>query len=456
MAYNHLDRISAASLGKPRELPSGAVVYHAVLATEGVLQYKRNGVIFRERVPASTLRDPAFLAGLERAPVTIEHIKRPNRRGQRLVDAANAKEEIHGDVANVRYVEGVGLVGEVALRTQDALTYVKRGGWGISLSYVVEPEDMDLTPGIDPVYGEYHATQMRRLPNSLCITTNARSHGAQLRLDSANEDLYIQDDDMALPPKKQDPSTEAPAEGEQKPAAQGAPAAAPAEGEQKPAGDMPAEGAPGEMPEQDDPTGEEAPGAEGAAMGEGGNPQPTEQPIPPRSLPTDTPPAPTMLDEQQVNQIADLVASRVIQPLLAMLSTNFGEGSMFAASLGRIGSLGDRFDGLLAAPRLDSGNSDEAALERLLERRMNVEKLANLMNIPADQRGHGWRDLEKHLVRAVGGPMAAERLDSAGSEDLAEIVITMGLRNAEASRGNPPAKTDDGNAKRVEYIPVRS
>ena len=189
---------SVGILGEPQTRPDGTVLLMGRLAKPGILPYHdQAGNVRRELVPESTLRDPAWLRSVARAPVTLEH---PVRDGELVdVDPDNVSDFGVGDVdGRVDVDEDDFVVIRLATRRRDAIDSIRRGD-AVELSPGYNCST-DPTPGIHPVFGAYDAIQVSRRCNHVALTDMARGgHDIGLRRDSA---LLVQARDSNQPPQE--------------------------------------------------------------------------------------------------------------------------------------------------------------------------------------------------------------------------------------------------------------
>lgn len=190
---------SVGILGSPKVRPDGTLLVMGRLAKPGILHYRDGlGGVRRELVTDETLRDPAWLRTVARAPATYEH---PVRDGELVdVDPDNVSEFGVGDVdGRVDVDEDDYVVIRMAVRRRDAVTAVRTGD-AVELSPGYDC-DTDPTPGVHPVFGEYDAIQVRRRCNHVAITERGRGgHDVGIRRDSAllvqERDITPQEDEM--------------------------------------------------------------------------------------------------------------------------------------------------------------------------------------------------------------------------------------------------------------------
>jgi hypothetical protein len=151
------------------------------IAKPGIMVYRdASGKVTRELVPQSTLEDPEFLASLENKPLTVEH-------PPVMLTPENIGEYRKGMVlAPVRF-EGGYVVAPIQVDDAAAIAAMKAGKVELSPGYEV---DLDPTPGVDPVYGPFDATQAKRYGGNHTALCDKARGGADIRLlrtDSAVE-----------------------------------------------------------------------------------------------------------------------------------------------------------------------------------------------------------------------------------------------------------------------------
>jgi hypothetical protein len=171
--------------------PEGFLQTRGVVAKEGILTYYRDGKVFREYVPAETLKEAEHLDSVQGLPITRRH---PSK-GE--VDAENAKAEMRGFTMGPATVvnDGEDTLVDCGIKLTDkaVVSDVQAGVVELSLGYKAR---LDMTPGT--WRGQhYDAVQRKRINNHLAIVESARAgHKARLRLDSAHN--MIEEEGMEL------------------------------------------------------------------------------------------------------------------------------------------------------------------------------------------------------------------------------------------------------------------
>lgn len=399
-------------LTHPRRLSSGGWVYPGIIAHPGVLKYRRaDGSVRRELVLPEDLHNPATLASLERAPVTLEHVPGD------VVDLHNADSSAEGDVANVRPDEQ-GTYGEVAIRTPRGLAYiaeVRRKKGKVGLSPVYETPQYDPRPGVHPLYGEYDARQGPRIYNSVAVVANPRGVNAHLRLDS--EDAYVEEGPV-------DPNEMKKPEGEQpaaKPEGEGAAPSEKPEGEGAAPGQKPAEG-PGEMPPSDDPTSEEAaPGAPG---------QPPAVSAPPTLSPESL-----LLKESIMAEIRGLLLGHTDGMSKMILDACKPTLDSFGQHASALGGYATQLSSVFGR-RADSDAAPEVAY---FKSRTALEALADQMRLPADMRSDDLLAFKRNIARVARPNLRAD----ASEEYVDGVLDALDLKPREVVRRE--TKTDSAD-----------
>lgn len=201
--HARLDRIT---LGKASLDSEGLLRAPAVLAVEGVHEYRTANGIRREYVPADVLADAEGVATLEGVPVVFLH---PTDHPEGLVTADTAQRHAVGAVAGTPRMEGGELKARLLVHRRDAIDALERGTRELSCGYWAQ---VDATPGVwtdaNGIQHAYDVKQVRRVYNHVAIVPAGR-HGSRARvyLDS-HEGAAVQtgpEDDpsfSATPPKE--------------------------------------------------------------------------------------------------------------------------------------------------------------------------------------------------------------------------------------------------------------
>lgn len=357
-------------LTHPRRLSSGGWVYPGIIAHPGVLKYRRaDGSVRRELVLPEDLHNPATLASLERAPVTLEHVPGD------VVDLHNADSSAEGDVANVRPDEQ-GTYGEVAIRTPRGLAYiaeVRRKKGKVGLSPVYETPQYDPRPGVHPLYGEYDARQGPRIYNSVAVVANPRGANAHLRLDS--EDAYVEEGPVD-PNEMNKPEGEQPVE---KPEGEGA---APPE---KPEGE-------GAAPGQES--------AEAPEVEEGGAPG---QPPAVAAPPTLSPEA-LLLKESIMAEIRGLLLGHTDGMSKMILDACKPTLDSFGQHASALGGYANQLSSVFGR-RADSDAAPEVAY---FKTRTALEALADQLRLPAEMRPDDLLAFKRNIARTARPSLRAD------------------------------------------------
>ncbi len=158
----------------------GTLLCSGYACREGVLEYVRNGKVWREYVPLKTIQDSA--PGLARLTVTTPH---PTENGEPVeVTPENFAKYGAGDTDGTVIVgDGGYTMVRLAVRRADGLEAIDAGTHELSPGYRAR---IDATPGVHPVFGAYDAVQVERRYNHLAIVPKARGGSSiRLRADSA-------------------------------------------------------------------------------------------------------------------------------------------------------------------------------------------------------------------------------------------------------------------------------
>jgi hypothetical protein len=174
--HARLDRIT---LGKASLDSEGLLRAPAVLAVEGVHEYRTASGTRREYVPADVLADAESVATLEGVPVVFLH---PTDHPEGLVTAQTAQKHAVGAVAGTPRMEGGELKARLLVHRRDAIDALERGTRELSCGYWAQ---VDATPGIwtdaDGVQHAYDVKQVRRVYNHVAIVPAGR-HGSRARV----------------------------------------------------------------------------------------------------------------------------------------------------------------------------------------------------------------------------------------------------------------------------------
>ena len=173
-----LERIDKTSVKISR---SGLVTMSGTMTKVGVFEYKRiDGSIVRElRLPEDVFSQES-MDSFNNIPVTNGH------PSVGLLDASNAKKfavGMTGDKTTKR--EDTFLENELTVFDEKTINEIKNGKKELSLGYNL---NIDNTPGVHPVYGQYDAIQKDIRGNHLAIVTGARAgREAVLHMDSGED-----------------------------------------------------------------------------------------------------------------------------------------------------------------------------------------------------------------------------------------------------------------------------
>lgn len=159
---------------------NGYLRIDGIAAHVGILEYMdEDGSIIREFVPEETLFEPASLASLSGAPVTLQH-------PPEMVSPANYAKYSQGSVNGSPSADGENLMVPMSVIGNDALHAIESGVNELSPGYSV---DLDETPG-EWKGQQYDRVQRNRRYNHLAIVDEARGGKVcSLRFDGkTNED----------------------------------------------------------------------------------------------------------------------------------------------------------------------------------------------------------------------------------------------------------------------------
>jgi len=165
-------------LKAPHKRPDGSLLCEAIVCREGIHEYRQaDGSVRRELVTREAVDSTAATVG--RATVTDEH-------PAEFVTPDNVKEYGVGDVDGEVYVDedkqGAFVRVRTAVRRRDAIDGLGSGRLrDVSPGYKVQ---LDMTPGVHPVFGRYDARQLARVVNHLALTSRGRGHDVPIRADS--------------------------------------------------------------------------------------------------------------------------------------------------------------------------------------------------------------------------------------------------------------------------------
>lgn len=159
-----------------------------IVGRVGIQEYRQpDGSIRRElRLPEDVFHADA-LASMKGKPITVTHPKagRVTSKDAHRVTVGTMLTEGKQDEDNLRT--------EIVIHSPDAMGTSRQ----LSLGYKC---DMDETPGVHPIYGEYHARQTKIRVNHLSVVPVARAGAiARLNLDSMDqEDFSTQQEQQTM------------------------------------------------------------------------------------------------------------------------------------------------------------------------------------------------------------------------------------------------------------------
>lgn len=159
-----------------------------IVGRVGIQEYRQpDGSIRRElRLPEDVFHVDA-LASMKGKPITVTHPKagRVTSKDAHRVTVGTMLTEGKQDEDNLRT--------EIVIHSPDAMGTSRQ----LSLGYKC---DMDETPGVHPIYGEYHAKQTKIRVNHLSVVPVARAGAiARLNLDSMDqEDFSTQQEQQTM------------------------------------------------------------------------------------------------------------------------------------------------------------------------------------------------------------------------------------------------------------------
>ncbi len=165
MWHYRRDRATSA-LSPAKETEEGYLYVDGFAVVPGILRYPRaDGTVVRELILPEDIHDPASVDSLRRKPITWEH---PPRR----VDSQNVDAYGIGNLDDTGRGPDGELKVQFLIQKADYVEKFKRGDKrGLSPGYMCQLDD---TPGVHPVYGEYDRRQHSRRYNHLAIVSNPR------------------------------------------------------------------------------------------------------------------------------------------------------------------------------------------------------------------------------------------------------------------------------------------
>lgn len=167
-------RKDAGSLGKPKQLPGGRVIYDAHISRSGVFEYLRaDGTVQREYRPPEEVFSDASLESFALAPLTLGH---PSE----AVRADNAEQYAVGAVSEVVWQDGDHVRARLVATSQRALAAIALGVHELSCGYTCE---LEFKPGVTPAGEHYDAIQRNIVGNHVALVEKGRAGTARLRAD---------------------------------------------------------------------------------------------------------------------------------------------------------------------------------------------------------------------------------------------------------------------------------
>lgn len=195
---NAVPRYDYYSLRPMTKLPhTGFLLCEGVAAKEGVLRYQEpNGTVRRELVTREDTLSADSLATLPLVKFTEEHPDVP-------VDSTNVAQFGKGTVLDEVTCHNGFVVVRFVVDSAETIDAIHNDGLReLSPGYEVE---LDMTPGVHPVFGEYDAIQRNRVYNHLAGTRAARGgHDVRFRTDSVASTRpgfawHVRDDSTVMP-----------------------------------------------------------------------------------------------------------------------------------------------------------------------------------------------------------------------------------------------------------------
>lgn len=194
---NAVPRYDYYSLRPMTKLPhTGFLLCEGVAAKEGVLRYQEpNGTVRRELVTREDTLSADSLATLPLVKFTEEHPDVP-------VDSTNVSQFGKGTVLDEVVCHNGFVVVRFVVDSAETIDAIHNDGLReLSPGYEVE---LDMTPGVHPVFGEYDAIQRNRIYNHLAGTRAARGgRDVRFRTDSAQVRpgfaWHLRDDSTVMP-----------------------------------------------------------------------------------------------------------------------------------------------------------------------------------------------------------------------------------------------------------------
>lgn len=190
-------RLDSFDMGEIQVTPQGGLRIPATFARPGVFPYRQpDGSIRREYRSPAAVADPAFLATIAGAPVTMGHPV------TRLVNATTWRQLAVGHAAEAPVLLPDGMAGG-AVYVMDEAAIKAIGAEGPLSPRQISPglfvTEYDPTPGVTPEGEPYDGVQrVLRLNHVALVPRGRQGESVGLRLDSAGDEI---------PPDSQEPQT---------------------------------------------------------------------------------------------------------------------------------------------------------------------------------------------------------------------------------------------------------
>lgn len=179
-----VQRFDLGTLSTPRETPQGFLIVDGYASRVGTYDYAGpDGSIRKERRLPADVFDPASLQTFMGAPFTDDH-------PLEFVTLENAEGIQVGTVLLPGAQDGDFVKVTCVITDAETIQAMRDGKRELSVGYTVEHDE---TPGVDPTYGPYDATQRNIVINHLALVDEGRAGPiAAVRMDGRNRDARFQ------------------------------------------------------------------------------------------------------------------------------------------------------------------------------------------------------------------------------------------------------------------------
>jgi hypothetical protein len=171
---------AGGGLRPARRMDDGRIVVDAYLTRTGVFRYtNKDGSTRLELRHHEDVFDPESMRSFANLPVT-------NRHPPGLINARTARKYVVGASGDSVSREGENMRGTLAVFDAETVAEMDAGELvEVSNGYSCR---LDRTPGVDPIYGEYHVRQRDIRGNHVALVPQGRAGTSRVRMDAEDAD----------------------------------------------------------------------------------------------------------------------------------------------------------------------------------------------------------------------------------------------------------------------------